>query len=44
MKNYRDLANAESEKLNVNGKETGYHAATATVDDNGKIGTHSIHS
>lgn len=44
VKNYRDLATGESENVNLNGKKYGYNAATASVDDNGKFGTYSVHS
>jgi len=44
VSNYKDLATGERENVNINGKQYGYHAATASVDDNGKFGTHSVHS
>lgn len=44
MKTYKDLATGESENHNVNGKQFGYNAATASVDDNGKFSTYSVHS
>lgn len=44
VKNYKDLATGESENYNVNGKQFGYNAATASVDDNGKVSTYSVHS
>ncbi|KAM8714918.1 hypothetical protein ACLKA7_002032 [Drosophila subpalustris] len=36
VNNYKDLTTAESEKHNINGKESGYKAASGFVDDNGK--------
>jgi len=44
VNNYKDLVTGESESVDINGKRAGYHAVTASVDDNGKIGTHSVHS
>ncbi|XP_053665033.1 protein lingerer [Anopheles marshallii] len=38
------LSTAESEKHNVNGKTTGYKAATTTVEDDGKVSTYSLHT
>lgn len=35
---------AESEDHNINGKRTGYKAATTTLDDDGKVSTYSIHT
>ncbi|XP_060665559.1 fibroin heavy chain-like [Drosophila nasuta] len=44
VKNYKDLATGESENYNLNGKQFGYNAATASVDDNGRTSTYSVHS
>lgn len=44
IKSYGSLSTGESEHHNVNGHETGYKAATTTLDDDGKISTYSIHT
>lgn len=41
---YGHLSTAESESQTVNGKTSGYKAATTTLDDDGKISTYSIHT
>ncbi|XP_052896941.1 uncharacterized protein LOC128303897 [Anopheles moucheti] len=38
------LSTAESERHNINGKTTGYKAATTTVEDDGKVSTYSLHT
>lgn len=43
-KSYAMLSTAESEDHSVNGKRTGYKAATTTLDDDGKVSTYSIHT
>lgn len=43
-KSYSMRSEAESEDHNVNGKRTGYKAATTTLDDDGKVSTYSIHT
>ncbi|XP_052865215.1 mucin-21 [Anopheles cruzii] len=43
-KTYSMLSTAESEKHNVNGKTTGYKAATTTLEDDGKVSTYSLHT
>jgi hypothetical protein len=43
-KSYSMLSTAESEQHNVNGQQTGYKAATTTLDDDGKVSTYSIHT
>uniref|UniRef100_A0A182NTP1 Uncharacterized protein n=1 Tax=Anopheles dirus TaxID=7168 RepID=A0A182NTP1_9DIPT len=40
-KTYSMLSTAESEKHNVNGKTTGYKAATTTLEDDGKVSTYT---
>lgn len=44
LKSYGSLSTAESEHHNLNGHQTGYKAATTTLDDDGKISTYSIHT
>lgn len=44
LKSYGSLSTGESEHHNLNGIETGYKAATTTLDDDGKISTYSIHT
>lgn len=41
-KTYSTLSTAEGEKFNVNGAETGYKAATTTLENDGKVSTYSI--
>lgn len=43
-KSYSMLSTAESENHNINGHETGYKAATTTLDNDGKVSTYSIHT
>uniref|UniRef100_A0A182T264 Uncharacterized protein n=1 Tax=Anopheles maculatus TaxID=74869 RepID=A0A182T264_9DIPT len=43
-KTYSMLSTAESEKHNINGKTTGYKAATTTLEDDGKVSTYSLHT
>uniref|UniRef100_A0A182QJ38 Uncharacterized protein n=1 Tax=Anopheles farauti TaxID=69004 RepID=A0A182QJ38_9DIPT len=43
-KTFSMLSTAESEKHNVNGKTTGYKAATTTLEDDGKVSTYSLHT
>ncbi|EAA12762.4 AGAP008013-PA, partial [Anopheles gambiae str. PEST] len=43
-KTFNMLSTAESEKHNINGKTTGYKAATTTLDDDGKVSTYSLHT
>jgi hypothetical protein len=43
-KSYSMLSTAESEKHNINGAETGFKAATTTLEDDGKVSTYSIHT
>lgn len=43
-KSYSMLSTAESEKHNINGKTTGYKAATTTLEDDGKVSTYSLHT
>jgi hypothetical protein len=38
------LSTAEAEKHNINGAETGYKAATTTLENDGKVSTYSIHT
>jgi len=38
------LSTAEGEDQTVNGKTTGFRAATTTVEDDGKRSTYSIHT
>lgn len=38
------LSTAEGEDETVNGKSTGYRAATTTIDADGKRSTYSIHT
>lgn len=38
------LSTGESEKHNINGAETGYKAATTTLENDGKVSTYSIHT
>lgn len=44
LKTYGSLSTGESEHHNINGHQTGYKAATTTLDDDGKISTYSIHT
>ncbi|XP_055599083.1 hornerin-like isoform X1 [Uranotaenia lowii] len=44
IKSYSSLSTAESEQHNVNGKKTGYKAATTTLEDDGKVSTYSLHT
>uniref|UniRef100_A0AAG5DWG5 Uncharacterized protein n=1 Tax=Anopheles atroparvus TaxID=41427 RepID=A0AAG5DWG5_ANOAO len=43
-KTFSMLSTAESEKHNINGKTTGYKAATTTLEDDGKVSTYSLHT
>lgn len=43
-KSYSMLSTGESENHNINGAETGYQAATTTLDNDGKTSTYSIHT
>lgn len=43
-KSYSMLSTAESQHTNINGQESGYKAATTTLDDDGKVSTYSIHT
>lgn len=42
LRTHSTLSTAEAELHNVNGKSTGYKAATSTVEDDGKISTYSL--
>ncbi|KAL1389152.1 hypothetical protein pipiens_003214 [Culex pipiens pipiens] len=44
VKSYSSLSTAESEQHNINGKKTGYKAATSTLEDDGKVSTYSLHT
>uniref|UniRef100_U5EPF6 Putative secreted mucin n=1 Tax=Corethrella appendiculata TaxID=1370023 RepID=U5EPF6_9DIPT len=44
IKSYGYLSTAESENHNIDGKTTGYKAATTTLEDDGKVSTYSIHT
>lgn len=44
VKNYKELSTGESEQYDVNGRRTGYKAATTTLDDNGKVSSYSLHT
>ncbi|XP_055642532.1 uncharacterized protein LOC129779213 isoform X2 [Toxorhynchites rutilus septentrionalis] len=44
IKSYSSLSTAESEQHNINGKKTGYKAATSTLEDDGKVSTYSLHT
>ncbi|XP_055546372.1 pneumococcal serine-rich repeat protein-like isoform X2 [Wyeomyia smithii] len=44
IKSYSSLSTAESEQHNIDGKKTGYKAATTTLDDDGKVSTYSLHT
>uniref|UniRef100_A0A1A9WHH3 Uncharacterized protein n=1 Tax=Glossina brevipalpis TaxID=37001 RepID=A0A1A9WHH3_9MUSC len=44
VKNYKELSTGESEQYDVNGRRTGYKAATTTLDDNGKLSSYSLHT
>lgn len=44
IKSYSSLSTAESELHNINGKKTGYKAATSTLEDDGKVSTYSLHT
>jgi len=43
-KSYSTLSTGEGEKYNINGAETGYKAATTTLENDGKVSTYSIHT
>lgn len=43
-KSYSMLSTAESEKHNIDGQETGFKAATSTLENDGKVSTYSIHT
>jgi hypothetical protein len=43
-KSYSFLSTGESENHNINGLETGYKAATSTLENDGKVSTYSIHT
>lgn len=43
-RSYGHLSTAVSESKTINGKTSGYKAATTTLDDDGKISTYSIHT
>lgn len=43
-KSYSMLSTGESEKHNINGAETGYKAATTTLENDGKVSTYSMHT
>lgn len=43
-KTYSTLSTGEGEKYNINGAETGYKAATTTLENDGKVSTYSIHT
>lgn len=44
IKSYSSLSTAEAEQHNINGKKTGYKAATSTLEDDGKVSTYSLHT
>ncbi|XP_058450507.1 mucin-21 isoform X2 [Malaya genurostris] len=44
VKSYSSLSTAESEQHNIDGKKTGYKAATTTLEDDGKVSTYSLHT
>lgn len=44
IKSYSSLSTGESEQHNINGKRTGYKAATSTLEDDGKVSTYSLHT
>ncbi|CAG9797964.1 unnamed protein product [Chironomus riparius] len=44
IKSHSMLSTAEAEKHNINGAETGYKAATTTLENDGKVSTYSIHT
>ncbi|XP_053693384.1 uncharacterized protein LOC128741529 isoform X2 [Sabethes cyaneus] len=44
IKSYSSLSTAESEQHNIDGKKTGYKAATTTLEDDGKVSTYSLHT